>query len=430
MTAPPIPAEEFDYQDKTHLAQMLPWAGSDRALAEWAGVSESVIGKWRRRYNIPVPQEVYRNRKPRAALPQAEPEPPEEAVGRDRELLRLKTENKELRRKYAVACKTGNLNEDLVTVAREVFSRPAPTKILPPKVGLGKTSEDVILGLADWHGGEVVDYDVMRGYNAYNPQIMCRRAQYVVDHSLKILFASHQGTTFERLYVFDLGDGINGDGLPEQMATNALPVFEAMRLVALLKARVLTELSSHIPVTYICVPGNHGRRSPKMQWKLPTETADWLMGQMIADLTRESSHIECIVPKSWTAGITVRGHNHVLNHGFTAAKGGYGGISWYSFQRADGQKTAIEAAHGKRVHYRWYGHIHQKAEVPMTDGEGEQFIVSSLKGGDEYALEGLNRYSAPSQKLVGCHEDYGVTWRYSLDVAHGDETESRYEELL
>jgi hypothetical protein len=355
---------------------------------------------------------------------------PGEEVERDRTVLRLKTELRDLQRKYDAACKDSNVYEDILTVARRVMGKITTSEVFPVKPGTGAVHEDAILAWADWHGGEVVDYDVMQGYNCYDPRIMCRRAQYTVDHTLDILFGCHQGTTFGTLYVFDLGDSINGDHLPEQMATNALPVFEAMRLVTEVKSRALTELSAHIPVIYIAVPGNHGRRAQKMQWKLPTETADWLIGEMIADRVRGNERIQCIIPQSWTAGITVRGQNHVLNHGFAAAKGGYGGISWYSFQRADGQKTAIEAAHGKRVHHRWYGHIHQKAEVPMTDGDGEQHIVGSLKGGDEYAFEALNKYSEPSQKIVGCHDTYGVTWRYPLNVHHADDKPSRYEEIV
>ena len=354
---------------------------------------------------------------------------PEEAVERDKTIARMNAELSDLRRKYQIACATGNLHEDILAMTKTVMGKIQPERIAVPKVGKGHTQEDPILALADWHGGEIVDYDVMQGYNAYNPDIMCRRAQYCVDHTLEILFDCHRGTTFGTLYVFDLGDGINGDHLPEQMNTNALPVFESMRMVVQVKSRMLTELSAHIPVIYVAVPGNHGRRGKQMEWKLPTETADWLMAEMIADRTSGNDRVRCVVPKSWTTGVTVRGWNHVLNHGFTAAKGGFGGISWYSFQRADGLKTAIEAAHGKRVHHRWYGHIHQAATIPMTDGEGEQHIVGSLKGGDEYALEGLGRFSEPTQKLVGCHDRYGVTWRYQLNVRYADETPSRYEEI-
>jgi hypothetical protein len=414
--------EPLDYKDLPALHAALS-KYSLRQVARACGTDHTVIAKWR--------DKAIAQLGPIVKAPKELPAiPPEEQVDQDRVLLRMREEIRELKRKYDAACKQSNLHEDILAVANEVFGRMVPAKVLPPKVGTGATHEDAILAWSDWHGFETVDYDVMQGYNAYDPAIMCRRVQYTVDHTLDILFGCHQGTTFGTLYVFDLGDGINGDALAEQMATNARTVFEAMRGVALLKAAALTELSAHIPVVYISVPGNHGRRAPKMQWKLPTETADWLIGEMVSDRVRNNDRIRCIIPKAWTAGITIRGQNHVLNHGFTSAKGGFGGISWYSFQRADGQKTAIEAAHGKRVHHRWYGHIHQQATIPMTDGTGEQHIVGSLKGGDEYALEGLNRFSDPCQKLVGCHDAYGVTWRYPLNVAHADETPSRYEEFL
>jgi len=362
-----------------------------------------------------------------------EPEPdlpPEEAHERDKAIARKDAELKDLKKRYEAAVKDAVLTEDILATAHEVFGREAPIKARAPHIGRSDIREDAILGWADWHGGEVVDYDVMQGYNAYDPFIMCRRAQQTVDKTLSILFEMHTGTTFERLWVFDLGDSINGDHLREQLATNAATVFECMRMVALVKARALNELAAHIPVTYLCVPGNHGRRGQKMEWKLPTETADWLIGQMIADRTADNERIDCFVPRAWTAGVTIRGYNHVLNHGYSSASGGYGGISWYAIMRSDGQKTAIEAAHGKRVHNRWYGHIHQKAEIPMMDGEGEQHIIGSLKGGDEYALEKLNKYAPATQKLVGCHEDHPVSWRYPLTVTHGDEEPSRYEELV
>lgn len=342
----------------------------------------------------------------------------------------IRKELRETEAKYNALVNSVIWNEEVLAVAGEVFGKICPVEVVPPHIGEGDTEEDAMLVWADWHGGEVVDYDVMLGYNAYNPVVMCRRAQYTVDRTLQLLFNQHRGTTFKHLYVVDLGDGINGDHLPEQLATNALPVFEAMRMVVILKSMALAELACHIPVTYIVVPGNHGRRGQKMQWKLPTETADWLMGEMIRDRCEHIPNIEIIVPKAWSAGLNVRGYNHVLNHGYTSAKGGFGGISWYSFQRADGQKTAIESAHGKHVNYRWFGHIHQKADVPLMDGEGEMFIVGSLKGGDEYALESLNRFSRASQMLVGCHEKVGVSWRYPLLVDLNDEVPSRYEEML
>lgn len=391
--------------------------------------NQSAIRRFCAESDLPYPAPHWTRSIQRADTRPPEVEPAEQ-VEADKAEARIAAELSDLKRKYAVALKSSNLHDDILEVAREVMGKVTPTKVCPPKIGSGKTTEDAILGWADWQGGEVVDRDVMLGYNAYDPVIMARRAQYTVDHTLEILFGIHIGTTFERLWVFDLGDSINGDLLDEAKATNALPVFESMRMVAKMRAVALTELASYIPVSYVAVPGNHGRRSPKMAWKQPTETADWLIAEMIGDLTAGNERVSVASPKAWTVGVTVRGWNHSLNHGYSAAKGGYGGIPWYAFQRTDGKLTALEAAHGKRVHYRWYGHVHQKAELPMMDGEGDQFIIGSLMGGDEFALGGLSAYADPVQKLVGCHEKHGATWRYPLDVKHADETPSRYEELL
>jgi hypothetical protein len=367
--------------------------------------------------------------------PSTEPETAEACFDRRTKEQRLTDEIAALKRELKAAARAANLLEDIREQARECFSQPFSPVLREhspaPRVGKVVSIEDAILGWADWHGFETVNEVVMHGWNKYNPVIMARRAQYTVDWTIKLLLENHAGTRFETLYVFNLGDSINGDHLEEQLATNARPVFESMRGTANLQAACLMDLARYFDhVVYVPIPGNHGRRGKKMQWKLPTETADWLIATMVQDRVSLQENIHVHVPYEWSVGIEIRGHHHVLNHGTTAAAGGFGGISWYSFQRADGQLTAIEAAHGQRVNARWYGHIHQKAEVPMMDGEGEQFIVGSLKGGDEYALEGLRRFAPASQKLVGCHDDHPVSFRYPLSVWRADNTPSRYEDLV
>ena len=363
------------------------------------------------------------------------PEPPEVRHAHDLETQRLKDELADLKRKYTAAARSANTLDDVLAIARECFSRPFDPVLRKhppePRTGAVVSHEDAILTWADWHGYEVVNESVMHGWNRYDPIVMARRAQYTVDLTIQLLLENHAGTEFGTLYVFDLGDGINGDHLEEQMATNAATVFEAMRGTANLKAACLMDLARHFShVVWVGVPGNHGRRGKKMQWKLPTETADWLMATMIQDRCAAQQNITVAVPQAWTVNVEIRGHIHSLNHGTAAASGGFGGISWYSYQRADGQLTAIEAAHGQHIAARWSGHIHQKAEVPMMDGEGEQFIVGSLKGGDEYALEGLRRFAPASQKLVGCHEDNAVSFRYPLAVWRYDDVPSRYEGIV
>jgi len=395
-------------------------------LSARLGVAKETLRRWARESGVDLsPYQAVTGRGRRVVY-----DSPSAQVEHDREVKRLTDRIKELEKLYEAANAEANLHEEVLRAAHQAME-PLPA-VAPeaPHIGKSDIDEDAILAWADWHFGEVIDFDVMRGFNVYDPVIACRRAQYTVDTTLDILFSCHVGTTFKRLFVFDLGDSINGDHLPEQMATNAAGVFRSMRMAALVKAAALAELSAHIPVTYVAVPGNHGRRSQKMQWKDPTETADWLIAEMVRDLVRQQERVEVIVPRAWTVGIDIRGWSHSLNHGYSAARGGYGGIPFYAFQRTDGKMTALESSHGRQAHHRWYGHIHTHAELPKLDGVGEQHIVGSLKGGDEYALEELHSYSEPTQKLVGCHEKFGVSWRYPLQVKWGDESASRYEKLL
>jgi transposase-like protein len=414
--------------DPDEFAAAFAAASSVADLANRLGVAADTMRRWCKANDVDLAPIRSPGGSPRREP--GPPLPPEQAAAHDAEVLRLRSELAETKAKYKTVVRETNLHEDLLRVAREVWQPYRPAPIARPRVVDHDIVEDAILTWADWHGGEVVDFDVMLGYNAYDPAIMCRRAQYTVDRTLACLFSWHKGTRFERLWVFDLGDSVNGELRDEQKATNALGYMESCRLVAHVRARALMELAAHVPVTYVAVPGNHARLSKRVEWKRPTENGDWLIAEMVGDLTSACDRIDCVSPKSWTVGVTIRGHNHSLNHGMSATSGGFGGISWYVVQRTDGKLTALESAHGKRVHYRWYGHIHQDAKVPMMDGEGEQFIVGSLVGGDEYALHRLNANARPQQMLVGCHDDTGVSWRYPLLVGRADETPSRYESLL
>lgn len=64
MTAPPIPASDFDYKSKNDLRVMYEWAGSTRKLANYLrdnGIpaSETTINNWRARYDIPIVNQQY-----------------------------------------------------------------------------------------------------------------------------------------------------------------------------------------------------------------------------------------------------------------------------------------------------------------------------------------------------------------------------------
>jgi hypothetical protein len=297
----------------------------------------------------------------------------------------------------------------------------------------GKTHESAVLAFADWHADEVVSLEVMEGLGESNPYIIGRRAQTCADSSLTLMFDHHSGTTFDEFVVLDVGDGITGSLHEENKYTNALPPFAAMTMVAELKSRVLIDIAAHVPaVRFFGVPGNHWRYTKQVNWKMPTETSDWLIYHMMSLRLREHENIEVVYPKAWSHVVDIKGHGFSLNHGYADAKGGFGGISWYTQQRADAKRTAIDQRLDRMVNYRVYGHIHNEAIIGRI-GKGQIITVPSLKGGDEYAKEGLaGSYSDPGQMLWGVHKDRGKTWTYSpLSVTDNDKAaECRYDDVI
>ncbi len=230
--------------------------------ADALGIGDTTARRW---IKYGVPKHAYEDAKVITV-----PESIEEEISADKVREKYRTEIAILKRKNKELMKQSNIHDRLFEMAQELIPRIKSVKVNPPKIEESHTVEDAILGWADWHGGEIIDSEVMLGANYYNPAIMCRRAQTTVDTTLSLLFDNHRGTNFENLYVFDLGDGVAGDLLADNMATNAMGVFQSILFVAAVKATALAELSAYIPVKYISVPGNHGRRKEKMPWKQPS----------------------------------------------------------------------------------------------------------------------------------------------------------------
>jgi len=63
------------------------------------------------------------------------------------------------------------------------------------------------------------------------------------------------------------------------------------------------------------------------------------------------------------------------------------------------------------------GHFHSSGE--WTSNLGKIFVNGSFMGPDLYALKNLQRTSPPEQKIMGIHSEFGVTWRYDINLDKG-----------
>jgi hypothetical protein len=293
-------------------------------------------------------------------------------IERDKTTVRLKRENGELKSKNKLLMREQTLSEELVEIAERLLPRQrsfTPRKFRPRA---GKhIVESAVLGWADWHSDEIVDLGIMEGLNEYNPAVMARRVQATTDATLSLLYDHHSGTDFDCLYILDLGDNVTGPLHEENKYTNAMQVFEAIDYVAEIKAKAIAELARQIShVFFIGVPGNHWRYTPKVSWKMPTETSDWLIYRFLAVHCQNMPNVTINVPSAWSANVDIKGHGFALNHGYTDAKGGFGGISWYSLLRSDSKRTGLDQRLGRKTMHRVYGHMHQDGVVRRMGGAG------------------------------------------------------------
>lgn len=176
-----MPAPRWKPESREAVVKALEQAGSLTLAADLLGCSRGTLRAWcRRDADPPIDVEQYQGlggRKKQPPKPPREPLAPGEQVEQDALVHRLTDERDVYKKLYKTALKKSNLFDDVREIVREVME-PAPPVI--PAVDFSASSEgseeDAILALADWHGGEVVDEEIMHGWNRYDPIIMCRRA--------------------------------------------------------------------------------------------------------------------------------------------------------------------------------------------------------------------------------------------------------------
>ena len=356
----------------------------------------------------------------------------EEKVERDREIVRLKQQISETNRRYNASLKEQNLFEKLAEEGRSALS-PISPYCDPPKPDNSKEhSQALVLSWADWHCESVVNYEIMEGLNWYDPPTCLRRVECCVDKTILIANLASK-IDYHTLYIHDCGDNVENHLHEDSKSSNSMTPLKAARFAAELKAVALRDLSGHFErIIFRGVPGNHGRTQAKMPWSLPTENLDWLIYQWTKTLCADIPNIEFDLVDAWSQTCDVEGWGWFLNHGTTDAKGGFGGLSWYSVVKSDTKRTAIDVKLKRTVLAREYGHMHQKADIERAGGNGRIFINPSLKGGDEFPKEGMaGTYSEPGQVLRSVHRTEGIVAEYPLNIRQYDlEPKCRYDALL
>lgn len=357
----------------------------------------------------------------------------EEKIERDRTIHDLRAKNRELQTKYDRSIADQNIYSRLAREGAAVLDPIAPLCEPPVSVGAKRSiRQALVYNWADWHVERQFSADQMDGLNWYDPPTCLRRAACATDKVLMFAGLTDR-IAYHTLYIHDFGDNCQNWLHEDDAPTNAMPPLKAARFACELKAACLRDLAPHFErIVFRGVPGNHGRTTKKVAWNLPTQNLDWLVYQWLRDKCRDLTNVTFELADTWSMTADVEGWGFFLNHGTTDAKGGFGGISWYSDQRSDTKRTAIDVKLGRRVLVRQYGHLHTEADTPRAAGNGRIRHEPSLMGGDPFALEGMSgTFSEPAQSLLEVHAEEGLVAERTLDVRKYDlERDCRYDALL
>lgn len=295
-------------------------------------------------------------------------------------------------------------------------------KVAPYIQSLRKTTitESAILLLSDLHADQEIKPCRVQNLEDYNFDVACRRAERIVEVTRSHLIENMHNYNFERLYVFGLGDYVNGQihGATEHSKWKN-SIKNSMATGELISQMIL-ELSQDFPQIVFCsVAGNHGRFTPKKDFRSSQNNWDYLTASYAVsrlDKLIEEGRLEYVIPDAWSAGIEIYGYNFVLNHGDDIKS--WNSLPFYGIERKTRRLTAIGGITGIIPNYYIFGHFH--TGVVQQHTTGEIFINGSFNATDEYALESLGAYSEPMQLLMGIHPKYGVTWRMPIRLRTHD----------
>jgi len=332
------------------------------------------------------------------------------------DIRRLQDENRRLGAELKRAQRESTLFKSLAPLIEDQapFSTFAPySSIMGRK---SQITESAMLVLSDSHGDQEILPKRVRGLEEFGFDVACQRAERIVDTTISHLVDNMKAYKFETLYISGLGDYVSGEihGATEHSKwRNSLK--NAMGMGELI-AMMITDLSRYFPKIVFCsVSGNHGRKTPKKDFRGAHDNWDYLVVAHAAARLRglvEEGRLEIVCPDTWSMILSVYDWNFVLNHGDDIRS--WNSLPWYGIERKTRRLNAIGTVSGQVPHYYLFGHFHTMATQQHTTGE--TIINGSWMATDEFALERIGAFSEPYQWLLGVHPTYGLTWRMPIQL--------------
>ena len=313
---------------------------------------------------------------------------------------------------------TSDLHQATLAMMREEMQSLAALRPLVPikpiRSKIEASDQTAVLCLSDWHGGEVVDREVVQGANEYNLVVFSRRMRKLAIKVAELLaFQRAAGSRIDKLIALVLGDMVSGMIHDELLRGGAISVPCQVVCVAHVLAQQLRDVAAQVDqVEARCIVGNHGRTSKEYGFKSPRDSFDYLVYEMAAAITRDIPNLTWTIHNSWFGEINIRGHWVAYCHGDGSKSTSYAGIPFYAilagadkvFQRYAGEQGII-------LDLLVQGHTHIDANLPGVVMNG------SPKGLDELTVKSRYRTLCKArQRLFGVTDARVLSFDYPIDL--------------
>ena len=314
--------------------------------------------------------------------------------------ITAKVEKKEARKEQIEEL----IRDKFIEYLTAYIPRLTPVPFIGFENKLERTEEEIVLLLADFHGGEEVSNDQCDG--EYNLEIMKNRIKQLYTSTMSIVHA--QSKRYRKINIVALGDMISGN-IHEELKQNtavSVQVLEVSKAIA----ELIRNLSAYFEeVDFAGVVGNHGRLSKKPTAKDVHDNFDWLVYSHVEAYCSHLRNVKCDVTVNKNYYKTIQGKTFMFTHGDTVSGGG----SWTAIERSSQRwNENYMKKYNKPLNYIVMGHFHKQA--CWERNFGEIIMVGTLKGGDEYAQNRLGYTSSPQQMILSVHPRRGRTFAYNI----------------
>jgi hypothetical protein len=314
---------------------------------------------------------------------------------------------------------------------------PVPKQIQATKLhDMGfDTPQKAVALFSDFHRDSKIDRRVSGGMAEYSTEIARRRLTRWRDIVLRFTQMSQVTLDLKELYLFALGDDMEGHG--KMFGTQAFMLddtlfFSYMGFVEDMTEVILSLLQRYEKITILKVYGNHGRVAASYKDWYGPDNVELMAWEHIADRVRSEvggewsyskngahlltgGRVDFCISRSWYIMLDLDGWLFYARHGH-----GIGDLK-RTYTGAYDNKLRMNSITGRVINYMLKAHLHEaqeaESEIAGSVIQNGCFVGPSILSVERNAAAA----NLPSQEFYLFHPKYGLTHHHRIHLAAVDE---------